>query len=504
MMADMLLVNPLFLHEDPVESELMTPYCPLGVLYLAAVARDAGYDVEVFDAMFADGDQAFVAALEIARPRVVGFSVLATVRQAALRLATLAKQHTFSGESPTVIVGGADPTARPDWYLLHEQDGAHPIDLVVVGEGEETLLEILPTLMASSDARMADKESLTGALRDVRGLAFRGLGASVVTTEPRRLIKDLDRLPFPAREFIDVERYRQAWLTKHDHFSLSLIATRGCPYGCKWCQKSVFGRSFRPRSADSVAAEMAQIKQQFRPDQVRVVDDVMGIDRDWIREWHKALVEKDGVIPFECLSRVDLLDEEMARHLRDIECRRIHFGAESGSQAILDAMNKGITVEQIHGAARLCRQLGIETYFYMMVGYPGEGWSDLQRSVELLRQTRPDAFSTTIAYPLPGTPFHEEVMDQLVCSDQTVPDWIHTAENRLLFQRGRYSTFFYRRVIRWFHSEWRDARLAAQDETPPLDWLLAKLSLWRDRLLVHACARLPGLSESRFRPTLSP
>ncbi|MGD2146020.1 MAG: radical SAM protein [Anaerolineae bacterium] len=503
-MADVLLVNPLFLYEDPVESELMTPYLPLGVLYLAAVARDAGYHVAVFDAMFAEGDQAFVAALETERPRVVGFSVLATVRQAALRLATLAKQHASSGESPTVIVGGADPTARPERYLLHEKNGTHPIDLVVVGEGEETLLEILPPLLAMSDAPIGDRESLIGALNGVRGLAFRGPETSLVATEPRPLIEDVDRLPIPAREFLDVDRYRQAWLSKHDHFSLSLIATRGCPYGCKWCQKSVFGRSFRPRSADSVAAEMAQIKQHFRPDQVRVVDDVMGIDRDWVREWHDALIEKDGVIPFECLSRVDLLDEEMAGHLRDIECRRIHFGAESGSQAVLDAMNKGITVEQIRSAARLCRQLGIETYFYMMVGYPGESWSDLKRSVTLLRQTRPDAFSTTIAYPLPGTPFHEDVRDRLVCDDQTVPDWIHTAENRLLFQRGRYSTFFYRRVIRWFHSEWRDARLGAQDATPTLDWLLAKLSLWRDRLLVHAYARLPGLSRSRFRPALEP
>ena len=503
-MADLLLVNPLFLHEDPVESELMTPYFPLGVLYLAAVARDAGYEVAVFDAMFAEGDQAFLAALETERPRVVGFSVLATVRQAALRLATLAKEHASSDESPTVIVGGADPTARPEHYLLHEESGIHPVDLVVVGEGEETWLELLPRLMALPDGRMAGPEGFADALTDVRGVAFRGPATSVVTTEPRPLIKEVDRLPFPAREFLDVERYRLAWLTKHDHFSLSLIATRGCPYGCKWCQKSVFGRSFRPRSADSVAAEMAQIKQHFRPDQVRVVDDVMGIDRNWVREWRNALIEKDGVIPFECLSRVDLLDAEMALHLRDIECRRIHFGAESGSQAVLDAMNKGITVEQIHSAARLCRQLGIETYFYMMVGYPGESWVDLQRSVALLRQTRPDAFSTTIAYPLPGTPFHEEVMDRLVCGAQTAPDWIHTAENRLLFQRGRYSTFFYRRVIRWFHSEWRDARLGAQDATPAFDWLLAKVSLWRDRLLVRVYNLWPGLSESRFRPTLGP
>jgi anaerobic magnesium-protoporphyrin IX monomethyl ester cyclase len=251
-----------------------------------------------------------------------------------------------------------------------------------------------------------------------------------------------------------------------------------------------------------VAEEMAQIRERYRPDQIRVVDDVMGIDRDWVRSWHDALLEKEAVIPFECLSRVDLMDEEMARLLKEVDCRRIHFGAESGSQTVLDAMNKGTTVEQIHRAAELCRRLDIETYFYMMVGYPGEDWSDLERSVALLRDTRPDAFSTTIAYPLPGTPFHEEVRDRLAFEGQAMPDWLHTAENRLLFERGRYSTFFYRRVIRWFHSEWRDARLGADGRVPPLKWLMAKASLWRDRFLVRVYAQLPGRARSQFRPSV--
>ena len=501
-MSDLLLVNPLSLREDPVESQLMTPYFPLGILYLAAVAREAGYDVAVFDAMFAASDDAFVAALEREQPRMVGFSVLTTVRRAALRLAALAKQHGTVGSPPIVIVGGADPTARPELYLQNLVGGTHPVDLVVVGEGEETLLEILPTLLTCHQLAEENWEDCSGPLSTVQGLAYRGAGDEVVTTPRRPLIKDVDLLPLPARDFLDLEQYRRAWCSKHDHFSLSIIATRGCPYGCTWCQKSVFGRSFRPRSPESVAEEMAQIKERYRPDQIRMVDDVMGIDRDWVRAWHDALLEKDAVIPFECLSRVDLMDEETARLLKDVDCRRIHFGAESGSQALLDAMNKGTRVEEIHAAAELCRRLDIETYFYMMVGYPGEDWSDLEQSVALLRETRPDAFSTTIAYPLPGTPFYEEVQDRLAIQGQAMPDWLHTAENRLLFERARYSTFFYRRVIRWFHSEWRDARLSTQSNVSPLEWLAAKASLWRDRLMVHAYAQLPGMARSQFRPAV--
>ena len=488
-MCDLMLVNPLFLHDDPVESRLMTPYFPLGLLYLASTARESGYEVSVFDAMFATDDDAFLTALERERPTVVGIGVLATVRQAAFRLAALAKAW-----GATVIVGGADPTARPDIYLEHQVQNGHPVDVVVVGEGEETILEVLPPLM--------DNEDFAIALEDVPGVAFRDPAGQVVQTLRRPLIKDVDRLPFPARDLLNLDQYREAWRSKHDHFSLSIIATRGCPYGCTWCQKSVFGRSFRPRAPESVADEMAVIKEQHRPDQIRIVDDVMGIDREWVRAWHDAVLERDAVIPFECLSRVDLMDEEMARLLKEVGCRRIHFGAESGSQSMLDAMNKGTTVEQIDQAAELCRRLGIETYFYMMVGYPGETWLDLKRSVALLRRTRPDEFSTTIAYPLPGTPFYDEVRHRLSFAGQHTVDWTHTAENRVLFERGRFSTLFYRRVIRWFHSEWRDARLEAGADVSSMDWVKAKLGVWRDRLLVSFTAPLPGAVQSSFKPAV--
>jgi anaerobic magnesium-protoporphyrin IX monomethyl ester cyclase len=488
-MSDLMLVNPLFLHDDPVESRLMTPYFPLGLLYVAGTAREAGYEVTIFDAMFAADDDAFLEALERERPQIVGLGVLATIRQAALRLAALAKAW-----GATVVVGGADATARPDLYLRHQAEELFPVDIVVVGEAEETILEILPSLLDGQDP--AD------ALSDVQGVAYRGETNQVVRTPRRPLIENVDRLPFPARDLLDIEQYRQAWRSAHDSFSLSIIATRGCPYGCSWCQKSIFGRSFRPRSPESVAEEMALIQRAHKPDQIRIVDDVMGIDRDWVRAWHDALLEKGAVIPFECLSRVDLMDEEMARLLKDIGCRRIHFGAESGSQAVLNAMNKGITVQQIDRAADLCRQLDIETYFYMMVGYPGETWADLKRSVHLLRRTRPNAFSTTIAYPLPGTPFYEQVRDRLTLGGGDAPDWTHTAENRMLFERGRFSTLFYRRVIRWFHSEWRDALFEAEEGISPRGWIKAKLGLWRDRLLVNTIARLPGALGSGFRPTL--
>jgi radical SAM superfamily enzyme YgiQ (UPF0313 family) len=249
---------------------------------------------------------------------------------------------------------------------------------------------------------------------------------------------------------------------------------------------------------------MRVIKTDYQPDFVRIVDDAMGIDKTWVRRWRDAVLSKDAVLPYECLSRVDLMDRDIARWLKQTGCRRISFGAESGSQKVLDAMTKGSTVDQIRRTAEICREVGIESYFYMMVGYPGETWEDLKRSVALLRETHPDQFSTTIAYPLPGTTFYDQVKDRLPRQDEaqagTEFDWNYTAENRLLFQRDQYSTAFYRRVIRWFQHEWMDARIRMGDvHTSPLTRARNTLALWRDRLVVALLAHRPGKKAVGFQ-----
>lgn len=445
-MAQLVLVNPLTLRDDPTERRLLTPYFPLGLLYLAAVVRRAGFEVAVFDGMFAD-EARFRETLLRERPPVVGITALATVRQAALRLAAIAR-----AAGATVVMGGADPTARPEAYLRHRVAGHSVVDLVVVGEGEQTLLELLPKLLDDREAAARPN--------GVAGLAYLDESGMLVRTAPRPRLADLDALPPPARDLVDLEPYRRTWRESHGHFSLSIIASRGCPYACSWCQKSVFGQVFRPRSPRAVAEEMRHLKEAYRPDHVRIVDDVMGIDRAWVRDWRDAVLALDAAVPFECLSRVDLMDDELAGLLKEVGCQRVAFGAESGSQRVLDAMDKGTTVEQIRMAATTCRRHGLETYFYLMLGYPGESWPDIRMTAALLRETRPDSFSSTIAYPLPGTPFFAQVEDRLLAA----PDWDYTAENRLLFQR-EYSTSFYRWVQRWLFQEWRAARLRHGEET---------------------------------------
>jgi radical SAM superfamily enzyme YgiQ (UPF0313 family) len=248
------------------------------------------------------------------------------------------------------------------------------------------------------------------------------------------------------------------------------------------------------RSPESVAEEMRQVKERYNPDQVRVVDDVLGVDKRWLRRWHDALLSTDAVIPFEALSRVDLVDDELIRLLKEAGCRRLAFGAESGSQRILDAMHKGTKVDQVYRTAELCRKYGIETYFYIMLGYPGEGWEDIEATIALLKKARPDEFSSTVAYPLPGTEFYEQVKDRLVAAGPGA-DWEHSAQNRLLFKRP-YSTRFYHWMQRLMRKEWQSARVAAGElKLPPVDRARLEASRVTARAAVEALRRAPGEAE---------
>ena len=486
MPPDIALVHALFISKDPVEQKIMTPYFPLGLMYLAAVVRQRGYAVEMFDCAFRQDYAEFEEYMRRVRPPVVGITALATVRRNALILADIAHRH-----GATVVLGGSDPTGAPERYLSYKGSGGEfPVDAVVFKEGEKTVVELADYLFRRGD--------YAPHLRDIAGLRLRGRDGQMVATAPRPLIPCLDSLPFPARDLVDWDAYRDAWRAAHGYWSLSIIHSRGCPYACSWCQKAVFGRTYRSRSPADAAEEMRHIKQTYQPDHVRVVDDVTGVGGKWVFEWRDALLARDAVVSFECLSRVNLVDKEMLGALKEAGCRKIFFGAESGSQKVLDAMNKEITVSQIEQAAALCRRMGIQTYFYMMVGYPGEEWEDLRLSVKLLRETRPDEFSTTIAYPLPGTEFHEQVRDRLGFAGDCAPDWTHTAENRLLFQRGRYGTWFYRRVIRWFHNEWENAWLQAGRRVSLIEWLKVQVGLWRDRIVVNMLAWAQGPAATRF------
>lgn len=484
---DILLANPLFVSKDPMEKALMTPYFPLGLMYLASVLRQENYSVAMYDGAFQADYDSFEQAMIRYQPKIVGITALITVRKNALALAEIAKKH-----GAYVIFGGPDPTGKPEAYLRHTgADGRRVVDVVVWDEGEVTLIELMNHLTGRNGADLLS-------IRQIKGLRFLNDQGEVESTAPRPAITDVDSIPFPSRDLVDFEAYQTNWRAAHGQWSMSIINTRGCPYACTWCQKGIFGRSYRSRSAANVAEEMRLIKETYNPDMIRVVDDITGVDRRWVFEWREEVLKRDAAIPFECLSRVNLVDVPMLTALREIGCFKIYFGAESGSQKVLNAMKKGTKVDQIYRAAEACRQVGIHVYFFMMVGYPGEDMDDLRESIKLLTETLPDSFSTTIAYPLPGTEFYQQVRDRIMHDGD---DWAFTAENKLLFERGKYNTLFYRWVQRWFNKEWEVARARSnKGQTAALGRLRSLAGLHVSRTMVNLIARLPGSTTVEFKP----
>lgn len=288
-MASITFAHPLFLAHSPTELAASSPYFPLGLLYLASYVRDRGHDVTIFDGTFEADESAFAAHLEAERPDVVGISALITSRPTALRLADMAADF-----GATVILGGPDPTADPAPYLAHET-----VDIVVHHEGEQTIAALLDLV----DARELTLEALV----DELGIAYRADGR-VQVNQPRPPIEDLDELPMPARDLIDMDRYLHQWQEENGYTSITVATTRGCPYGCEWCSDAVHGDGYRQRSPESVAAEMKHLKENYEVESIRVIDDVDGIDRTWIDSWADAANELDAAIPFEGLNRLARTD----------------------------------------------------------------------------------------------------------------------------------------------------------------------------------------------------
>ena len=271
----------------------MSPYFPLGLLYLGAFLRQQGFQVEIFDGTFLDGNQDFIKALENHNPKTVGITAVKPNGDKVLELAKIAKEYgTF------VIVGGPDPTYTPETYLNDPS-----VDLVVHHEGELTLVEVLELVK--------NREQVTTSLTGMPGIAYRDEFGSVVVNPRSPYLLNLDELPLPARDMVDIDKYLQVWREQKGYASLSLSVSRGCPYGCKWCADSVHGQEFRIRSVESVVAEVKSLMQTYNVDRLRVVDDVDGIDAGWITDWADIAQKEQAVLPFEALYEVERQDIPM-------------------------------------------------------------------------------------------------------------------------------------------------------------------------------------------------
>jgi anaerobic magnesium-protoporphyrin IX monomethyl ester cyclase len=437
-MADVLLTHSYHLYYDRKQMRKMQPYPPLGTLYAASLLRSAGLSVAVFDTMLNDPETGFQAALTEHRPGIVvvfedNFNFLSKMCLTRMRDVAYHILETSRQAGASVLVNGSDAS---DHALDYLQKGFH---CVLLGEAEWTLLEAVNHLLKGDDV----------ALDHIAGLAYlHKETGELVKTARRGLMQNLDDLPFPARDLIDTDQYRKAWKSAHGCCSLNIVASRGCPYHCNWCAKPIYGDSFSVRSAASVAEEMRQLKYDFGAEHLWFADDIFGLRPKWVRELASEVQRLDAVIPFKMQSRVDLMTPDNVSALRRAGCAEVWMGAESGSQKILDAMDKGTRVHQIAKARENLRREGIRACYFLQFGYPGETWKDIQNTIKLVRDTRPDDIGVSVSYPLPGTKFFDRVQAQL--GEKT--NWSDSEDLSMMFQ-GAYTNEFYRALHDALHAQ---------------------------------------------------
>jgi anaerobic magnesium-protoporphyrin IX monomethyl ester cyclase len=453
---ELLLTHGYFLYEDPKELQIMKPYPPLGLLYICSHLRSKGHSVEVFDSTFRTRAE-LRERLRQGTPSVLGIYANLMTRPNVVTILREAKEAGWK-----TIVGGPEPGAYVDEYL---EAGA---DLVVLGEGEITMQELL-------SARRNGNTNLG----EMAGIAFRDSRGATCRTSPRAQIADLDAQPWPAREDIDIDRYVDTWRTHHGKGSVSIITARGCPYRCEWCSHQVFGQTHRRRKPECVADELEWLIERYRPDMLWIADDVFTINHDWLAKWAAELKQRRIHIPFECISRSDRLNESVIRTLAELGCQRLWVGSESGSQRILDAMQRGVKVQVVRQAVALCRQYGIGTGMFLMWGYEGEELEDIEATIDHVRSSNPDIFLTTVSYPIKGTPYYNKVASRVV----QIKPWANTSDREFDIA-GRRPREFYRVADELLRYEVELARLRLRES---------------DSSTAHRRAELSTLIEDRRR-----
>ncbi|HSQ95928.1 MAG TPA: radical SAM protein [Croceibacterium sp.] len=438
-----ILAHSFYLNRDAKQLERLKPYPPLTTMLAAAMLREAGERVTIFDATFADGPDDFARWLSRIEPSVLlliedNFNFLTKMCTEDRRVDALAMITSASAQGWRVAVCSPDAVDHPGLYL------AAGAIAVLTGEGEFAAEEFTRAAQANADISL------------LRGLIIPDGQGGARRTGARAPARDLDALPFPAWDLIHADSYRKAWRRQHHYFSWNAVASRGCPYTCNWCAKPTFGRRYSQRSPASMAEELRQLKCEIAPDHVWFADDIFGMSERWIAEFAEEVQRKGAVLPFSIQSRVNLISQSAAAALSAAGAQEVWLGVESGSQRVLDAMDKGTHVDTARVATRNLRDAGIRACWFLQIGYPPEEWEDILLTRDLVREEAPDDIGVSVAYPLPGTVFHDRMAGEL----GPKRNWRDTDDLAMLFQ-GTFDTPFYRLVRDALH---RDVDLRRHEE----------------------------------------
>jgi anaerobic magnesium-protoporphyrin IX monomethyl ester cyclase len=439
-MISILVCHSYFLRFDQKQQQRAKPYPPLASLQVAAMLRAAGHEVSFFDAMLADDLNFYERRLEVIKPQVVvfyedNFNFLSKMCLGKMREACFEMIANARATGTRIIAAGSDASDAPGAYL---NAGA---DVVLHGEALAALVAIISRLNSSPTIANAELAAgLPDVSHSVDGMAIRSVPAAPL---PEPTLAAL-----PAWDLIDVEKYRRVWRRAHGYFSLNMAASRGCSFRCNWCAKPIWGNQYLQRPALDMAAEMLHLKRHYRPDHIWFADDIFGFKVDWVKDFGAALAAAGGGVPFTIQLRADLVSVRMAAALRDAGCKEVWLGAESGSQKILDAMNKGTRVGENISARQMLRDAGIRVGFFLQLGYLGEELDDILATRRLVDEARPDDVGVSVAYPLPGTKFYDLVKEQLGPKRH----WQESNDLEMMFH-GTYTSEFYRTVRNLLHEQ---------------------------------------------------
>ncbi|HNP31653.1 MAG TPA: radical SAM protein [Flavobacterium sp.] len=439
-MSKILFSHSYYYKLDPKQWKNKNPFPPLGTLYAAAFLRENGFEVSLFDTNLLDSPKSIQPILHRTKPKFLviyddGFNYLTkmcltNMRQACFEMIKYGKNHNC-----TVIVCSSDST---DHYHKYLEKGA---DFILLGEGEITLLELLKSIDNNQT------------IDDLNGIVFKKNDA-VQVNKKREVQQVLDEFPMPAWDLVNIEDYKSVWKRSHQEFTLNIATTRGCPYKCNWCAKPIYGNRYNAHSPEYIVKQIDFLQKEFGVNRFWMCDDIFGLKPNWVQEFNAKLKEKKLKINYYIQSRVDLLlKEDTIDCLTESGLEEVWVGAESASQKILDAMDKGTTVEQIYKATSILKSKKIKVAFFLQFGYLNENQEDITKTIAMVKELMPDNIGISVSYPLPGTKFYDKVKDDLKLKS----NWTDSDDFDMMF-KGTYNSVYYRKLQRFVHKEFRKSQ----------------------------------------------
>lgn len=451
--CNIILTHAYFLHEDPKEQQIMKPYPPLGILYISAYLDEKGIDHHVFDTTFSVKSE-FYKYLLNGKPDFLAIYINLMTKQNVLEIIRFVRESSILNHTK-VVLGGPDVRYNAENLLNF---GA---DFLVIGEGEETFFELVTQTNFDQ----------------IEGIAFKDCEGKIIINKERNLKKNLDELPIPNRNRIDINQYLDIWKKYHRESSITISTMRGCPYTCNWCSRAVYGLSYRRRTPQQVIHEIVDLQNHYKFDHIWFVDDVFTISHKWLEKFVELINSQSIKVSYECITRADRMNDEVIKLLKASGCFRVWIGAESGSQRIIDLMDRRVKISQVQEMINLSQKVGIEAGTFIMLGYPNETEQDIKDTLMHLKKSNPKHFTITITYPIKGTELYEEVEANSTVNEL---NWSESTDRDINFKRS-YSQKYYQYAMQWIVSEMNFFQRKSKKLTT-MEYSHAKLRAFKARI----------------------